>query len=229
MQRCLNPDGTNNCFWADFNDETGRHDVIEEPDYLMQKNPKGVPPMRRVMQKCANGCVAWRTGQAMMNACEGYTEFKEQQSRTARFKTKLLTAKRETFKCRTERAGIPDKTNMFDYLTLMIEDSKVAYDWLMDIYATYGDVDAASVLSFFSRLNDMNVRGRQIDVIVAEWFPGYPSAMKKSFSDNFDKFVGDLKDDARGVAEHVNEKFDKSATEEAVPEGASIFAHKKLG
>lgn len=230
MSRCINADNSNCCFWADYDQDTGDHVEVEEPDYLLQKNPRGVAPMRRVMQKCGQGRNEWRIGQYATHNCPLFEDFKARKERSEKLKKSISESKRQTFQCRTERIGIPDKSDMFYFLTQMIEDSKVAYDWLMDIYATFGDIDPAMVLGFFARLNDMNIRGRQIDVIVNEWFVGYPHLGKgKTFTELFNHLVDEMNHQPNRFVALINEGFDKSDVEQAVPEGASIFAHKPLG
>lgn len=228
MHRCINPDGTSACFWADYDPDTGERKIVEEPDFLGMKNPKGTPPMRRTMQRCGQGRNEWRAFAVMGHNCPRFEDFNDRNDRAEKLKKTILENKKKSFTGKTERFEIPDKSDMFYYLTVMVEDSKLAYDWLMDVYMAFGDADMDGVLSFFAKLNDMNIRGRQIDVIVDQWFNKSSVQRNRSFNENFEKFLADLKDDARGVVEHINQYFDKSDTEEAVIEGAALFGHKPL-
>lgn len=225
MVHCLKPNGDNDCFWADYDPKLRKHTPVEKPDYLMQKDPRKAPPMVREMQGCGLGRNEWRGSGPMGHNCPKHVLFEVQKDKMAAENAAAEEAERAAFSCRTSRKKLPENITMFDYLSLAQETSKVAYDWMMDVYIAFGDVDPQAVLNLFASLNDMNIRGRQIDVIVQHWYPGYPDKMTETFSKNTEAMIKGIKADPASFVAFINEHYSGSENEEAVVGGASKYGH----
>jgi hypothetical protein len=213
----MDPVSCHTCWWADFNTDTNSHHIVEEPDIFNMKSEKDTTTIR-VIKSCAVGQLAWKIN-SFQNWCPKHALFTVMENRQRRLRGGIQAAGKEAWEGRTSRTKIVNNSSMFMFLQEMVEDSNQAYDFLVDVYAAFGGSSPADVLDFFGRLNDMNIRGRQIDVIIERWLPDGADSWSLS------RIMQLIKENPKEIVDYVNEHFDKADVEEAVIEGASVYGH----
>ena len=207
------------CWWADFNTESATHHIVEEPDYLGMKDPRAAPQMIRVIQLCGAGSPYLQVGG---RDCPKFHDFKDMEKRMETLKSQAIETEKKSFKGHTERLRMPESPTLFDLLQVMTEGNDAIYDFVVSAYEVMGGSNPEQFLQMFVDLDDMNIRGKQLEILVAKYDPNsQPGSI-------YEWLRNKLKTDRPGIFTIVNLEYENSETEEAVLKDAHRLGHRSL-
>ena len=205
----------NNCFYANRDPETGEHKPVLEGDVFSMAAPGEAVESIEVVKSCGKGQAYWRMDGPFGHNCPVFLEKNDGEKNLTKAQARAEMAFARDFSCRTKRFAMPDKINFFDAVVVMTEDSKVAYEFFIDLYAYAGE----DILDIMSKLNDMNIRGRQIDAIRDH------VEIRALHNDPYPIFLETFKKNPQYFVDYVNKYAENKDVEEAVLRGASKHAH----